>query len=89
MRTLLLKFAGPLQSWGTASDFEIRHTDLYPSKSAVIGLIAASLGYRRNDDERNQKLNKLDFEKIFEYANKTNNLKAIKKLYELGRDDNR
>ena len=61
MRTLLLKFAGPLQSWGTASDFEIRHTDLYPSKSAVIGLIAASLGYRRNDDERNQKLNKLDF----------------------------
>lgn len=33
--------------------------------------------------------NKLDFEKIFEYANKTNNLKAIKKLYELGRDDNR
>lgn len=32
--------------------------------------------------------NKLDFEKIFEYANKTNNLKAIKKLYELGEDDN-
>jgi CRISPR system Cascade subunit CasD len=61
MRTLLLKFAGPLQSWGTDSDFEIRHTDLYPSKSAVIGLIAASLGYRRNDDERIQKLNKLDF----------------------------
>jgi len=61
MKTLLLKFAGPLQSWGTDSDFEIRHTDLYPSKSAVIGLIAGSLGYRRNDDERIQKLNKLDF----------------------------
>lgn len=61
MKTLLLKFAGPLQSWGTNSDFETRHTDLYPSKSAVIGLIAASLGYRRNDDERIQKLNKLDF----------------------------
>lgn len=28
--------------------------------------------------------NELDFEKIFEYANKMNNLKPIKKLYELG-----
>lgn len=28
--------------------------------------------------------NKLEFEKIFEYANKINNLKPIKKLYELG-----
>ena len=59
--TLLLKLAGPLQSWGTSSDFETRHTDLYPSKSAVIGLIAASLGYKRNDKERIQKLNDLDF----------------------------
>ena len=28
--------------------------------------------------------NRLEFEKIFEYANKINNLKPIKKLYELG-----
>lgn len=60
MKTILLKFAGPLQSWGTRSHFETRHTDLYPSKSAVIGMVAASMGYRR-DDERIQDLNCLDF----------------------------
>ena len=46
---------------GTSSHFETRHTDFYPSKSAVIGMIAASLGYRRNEDEKIRKLNELDF----------------------------
>ncbi|MDO5650233.1 MAG: type I-E CRISPR-associated protein Cas5/CasD [Gallicola sp.] len=61
MKTILLKFSGPLQSWGTSSSFETRHTDLYPSKSAVIGLVAASLGYRRDDDIQIQRLNSLKF----------------------------
>lgn len=51
MRTIVLKFAGPMQSWGTDSHFNVRHTDLYPSKSAVIGMVAAALGFKR-DDER-------------------------------------
>ena len=55
MKTILLKFAGPLQSWGTDSHFETRHTDFYPSKSGVIGLIAAGLGYGRDEDEKIQK----------------------------------
>lgn len=61
MKTLLLKFSGPLQSWGTNSHFETRHTDLYPSKSAVIGLIAGCFGYRRNEDGKIQRLNDLNF----------------------------
>lgn len=61
MKTILLKFSAPLQSWGANSHFEVRHTDFYPSKSAVIGLIAASLGYRRNEDEKILKLNEIDF----------------------------
>ena len=61
MKTLLLKFAGPLQSWGTDSHFEVRHTDLYPSKSAVIGLIAACFGYRRDETQKIVQLNELDF----------------------------
>ena len=61
MKTILLKFAGPLQSWGTNSHFETRHTDFYPSKSAVIGLISASLGYKRIEDDKIQKLNELNF----------------------------
>ena len=61
MKTILLKFAGPMQSWGTNSNFENRHTDFYPSKSGVIGMIAASLGYRRDEDEKISKLNELSF----------------------------
>lgn len=61
MKTILLKFAGPMQSWGTNSNFENRHTDFYPSKSGVIGMIAASLGYQRDEDEKISKLNELYF----------------------------
>ncbi|MGT2636518.1 type I-E CRISPR-associated protein Cas5/CasD [Streptococcus ratti] len=61
MKTILLKFSGPLQSWGTSSHFETRHTDFYPSKSAIVGLIAACLGYRRDEDDKIEELNDLDF----------------------------
>lgn len=60
MKTILLKLSGPMQAWGTGSKFETRYTDHYPSKSAIIGMLAASLGYRR-DDERISKLNEIDF----------------------------
>src|SRR5699024_8087476 len=53
--------AGPLQSFGSTSHFETRQTDKYPTKSAVIGMIAASLGLSRDDNERLNALNDLDF----------------------------
>lgn len=61
MKTILLKFAGPLQSWGSSSHFESRHTDPHPSKSAVIGMIAAAFGYRRDCTDKITALNKLHF----------------------------
>lgn len=61
MKTILLKFSGPLQSWGTNSHFEIRNTDAHPSKSGVIGMIAAGLGYSRDDDENLARLNCLSY----------------------------
>ncbi len=48
MSTLLLRLAGPMQSWGVQSRFTIRGTGLEPSKSGVIGLVCAALG-RPND----------------------------------------
>lgn len=60
MRTILLKMAGPLQSWGSGSHYDDRHTDRHPTKSAIVGLLSAALGYRR-DDERIKALNELDF----------------------------
>jgi CRISPR system Cascade subunit CasD len=49
MSTLLLRLAGPLQSWGYDSKFETRRTGKEPSKSGVIGLLAAALGRKRDD----------------------------------------
>jgi CRISPR system Cascade subunit CasD len=49
MATLLLRLAGPLQSWGTASRFVRRNTDRSPSKSGVVGLLAAALGRQRTE----------------------------------------
>ncbi len=47
MNALLLRLAGPMQSWGTQSRFTIRDTGFEPSKSGVIGLICAALGRPR------------------------------------------
>lgn len=49
MSTLLLRLAGPMQSWGTDSKFDVRRTQREPSKSGVIGLVAAALGISRQD----------------------------------------
>ena len=50
MPTLLLRLVGPMQSWGTTSRFDQRDTGKEPSKSGVIGLMAAALGIDREDD---------------------------------------
>jgi CRISPR system Cascade subunit CasD len=47
--TLLLQLVGPMQSWGTRSRFDLRDTGKEPSKSGVIGLVAAALGIDRSD----------------------------------------
>ncbi|MFN8079395.1 MAG: type I-E CRISPR-associated protein Cas5/CasD [Kineosporiaceae bacterium] len=49
MSTLLLRLAGPMQSWGVASRFTHRATLDHPTKSGVVGLLAAALGRRRTD----------------------------------------
>lgn len=49
MSTLLLRLAGPLQSWGVESRFAWRATENAPTKSGVIGILASALGYERTD----------------------------------------
>ncbi|MGH3496001.1 MAG: type I-E CRISPR-associated protein Cas5/CasD [Nocardioidaceae bacterium] len=49
MSVLLLRLAGPLQSWGDASRYTKRHTRTEPTKSGVLGLLAAAQGRRRTD----------------------------------------
>lgn len=49
MTVLLLRLAGPLQSWGDKSRFSRRETRPQPTKSGVLGLLAAAAGRRRTD----------------------------------------
>ena len=51
MKTLLLRFAAPLQAWGDESKYDIRGTRNEPTKSGVIGMIAAAMGLRRDSEE--------------------------------------
>lgn len=47
--TLLIRLAGPMQSWGTSSRFQLRRTDTLPSKSGVLGVLLCANGVRRED----------------------------------------
>lgn len=46
---LVLQLYGPLVSWGEIAVGETRPASFVPSKSAVLGLLAAALGLRRPD----------------------------------------
>ncbi|WP_138900819.1 type I-E CRISPR-associated protein Cas5/CasD, partial [Streptomyces albidochromogenes] len=45
---LLLRLTGPLQSWGLHSHFNDRDTAAFPTRSGVIGMLAAALGRGRD-----------------------------------------
>ncbi|MFF2779439.1 type I-E CRISPR-associated protein Cas5/CasD [Streptomyces sp. NPDC058052] len=47
---LLLRLAAPLQSWGGASENNRRETRAEPTKSGVVGLLAAAAGRRRGEE---------------------------------------
>lgn len=49
---LLFRLYGPLAAWGVIAVGQERGSDVQPSKSAIIGLLAAALGVRRHEEER-------------------------------------
>lgn len=49
MPTLIMKLSGPLQSWGIDSRFVNRSTASAPTKSGVLGLLAAAEGRPREE----------------------------------------
>lgn len=46
---LLMRFEGPLQSWGSRSRWDVRDTQPEPTKSGVMGLLGCALGYPVRD----------------------------------------
>ena len=55
---LTFRLYGPLAAWGDIAVGEYRPSFAHPSKSAVIGLLAAGLGIRRDEEEQQNALAK-------------------------------
>jgi CRISPR system Cascade subunit CasD len=53
---LLFRLYGPLASWGETAVGEVRPSAAWPGRSAIIGLLAAALGIRRDEEERQRAL---------------------------------
>jgi len=55
-RYLILKFEGVMQAWGKHTFEDYRPTEVFPTRSGIIGLIAACIGIDRKDGERQRAL---------------------------------
>lgn len=53
---LILKMQGPMQAWGQHSFEGTRPSGNFPTRSALLGLLGACLGIRRNEFGRQQQL---------------------------------
>lgn len=53
---LVFQLYGPMASWGDIAVGEYRPSFAHPTKSAIIGLLAAALGIRRDEDDRQRAL---------------------------------
>ena len=49
----------PMMSWGTSSRFNQRETEAYPSKSALVGMIAAAMGIDKHSPDEAVEIAKL------------------------------
>lgn len=49
-RYLILRLDGPMQAWGTHTFEDFRPSNLYPTRSGLLGLLAACLGIERSDN---------------------------------------
>ena len=48
---LILRLEGPMQAWGTHTYEDFRPSNLYPTRSGLLGLLGACLGLERGDPE--------------------------------------
>ncbi len=53
---LILKLRGPMQAWGTHTFEDFRPSNLFPTRSGLLGLLGACLGLDRKDDEMQAQL---------------------------------
>ncbi len=57
MNYLILKLQGGMQAWGTHTYEDYRPTNLFPTRSGIVGLLGACLGIERQNIKTRQVLN--------------------------------
>lgn len=55
---LVFQLYAPLASWGEEAVGEVRHTATLPTRSAILGLLAAALGISRDEEARLNQFNR-------------------------------
>lgn len=54
---LVFVLYGPLSAWGDAASIEVRSSARRPGKSAIVGLLSCALGWRREEQQKMERLN--------------------------------
>ena len=54
---LVFVLYGPLSAWGDAASIEFRPSVRRPGKSAIVGLLSCALGWRREEQQKIERLN--------------------------------
>jgi CRISPR-associated protein Cas5/CasD subtype I-E len=52
MKYLVLRLSAPLMAFGEGDYWDIRGTGIFPTKSAIVGILASCFGYDRNETEK-------------------------------------
>jgi CRISPR system Cascade subunit CasD len=55
-RFLILRLDGPMQAWGTHTYEDFRPTNLFPTRSGLLGLLGACMGVDRHDHAELERL---------------------------------
>lgn len=53
---IVLRFQAPMMSFGEGDWFDVRGTNTFPTKSAIVGFLACCQGIRRDEEERIREL---------------------------------
>lgn len=58
-RVIALRLSGPMQAWGYNSEYTYRNSGLFPTKSAILGICCAAMGFSRGSEQEKQILGNL------------------------------
>ena len=78
LASLALYLDAPMIGCGVSGFKELRASNPYPTKSEIVGLLAAALGVDRSDDAGKEAISQLDFSIIvFQYSHKRNSSEIL------------